>query len=298
MKTYQFIIAACITIFLHSCEKTVNVDIPYEGDKIVLNAFMRQDSFIYAQVSKTVKLSQNNNFVVPSGAVVQLYNNGVFVENMLSQNINNRTFFKSTAAANANGIYTVKALATGLTPVEGTDTMPTKANSTGLSYTVVNGTNNTNEARLKVKLNDPNNIKNYYLIRVFSADTNTASTGPRYLIDNYKVGFSIDIIAPDRSTAIFGGDDIYTEALFTDEQFNGKEITINIKANGYGYGNYKAIEVLALSRTAYRYIASINSQFDNQGNPFAEATIVYNNISNGFGIVAGTAANVHILKKQ
>jgi Domain of unknown function (DUF4249) len=297
MKTYALIISIFVTIVLSSCEKTVNVKIPYEGDKIVLNAFMRQDSFIYAQVSKTVKLSQNNNFAEPSGASVQLYKNGIFVENMIAQTINGKNYFKSTVKATPNGIYTVKAAATGLTPVEGTDTLPTKANSTGISYTLVNSANNSNDAKLKVKINDPGGVRNYYMIRIFSADTNTAPTGPRYFIDNSKNYFTADITGGNAGGGILGDNEV-NEALFTDEQFNGKEVVINITTYGYNYQNYKVVEVVALSKAAYRYIVSTNTQLENNGNPFAEATIIYNNITNGFGIVAGTAANVHILKKQ
>ncbi len=296
MKIYSLIIVAFFTVVVSSCEKTVNVTIPYEGDKIVLNTFMRQDSFIYTQVTKSLKLSQNNNFTTPAGTMVQLYKNGSFVENMTAFNIYGNVFFKSSLPAAPNGIYTIKASATGLASVEGTDTLPSKANSTAISYKVVDLGNNDREDRIKIKINDPQGERNYYRVTIYTADTNTSATGPRYIIYDFKNRFTADITGAN-SGGFLGGDES-REVLFTDEQFNGKEVVINISSGDNVGRNYRVIEVVALSKAAYRYIVSTNAQSNSSGDPFAEATIVYNNIINGFGIVAGTAAEIHILKKQ
>jgi Domain of unknown function (DUF4249) len=302
MKSFKLIAFLLSTVVIVSCERDVNVTIPYDGDKIVLNTIMLQDSNIYVQVFKTAKLSQNYNGTLPVGTVVKLFENGSFVQDLILKNIYGKNYFTSTVKAKQNGNYTIKATANNLPAAEGQDILPSKPNCKGVShvYTPNNSNNNIANTKVQIKINDNGSQSNYYALRLYSADTNTASTGPRYKVDNsFGFSFTADVLSNASSFGSIFGADEEREVLFTDENFNGKEITVALNFNNYNSINkYVAVDLVALSQSAYRYLVSVRSQQNNQGNPFAEVTVVYNNIKNGYGIVAGTADSIMVVKKQ
>jgi hypothetical protein len=302
MKSYKLIAFLLFTVIIASCERNVDVTIPYDGDKIVLNTIMLQDSNIYVQIFKTAKLSRVYNSTTPTGAAVKLFENGIFVENLNLKNINGKNYFASIVKAKPNGNYTIKATANNLPDAEGQDVLPSKPNCKGTShtYTPNNNGNNTTNTKVQIKINDNGSQNNYYALRLYRADTNTAAIGPRYLIDkNNGFYFSADVLSNASSFGSIFGADEDNEILFTDENFNDKEITVALNFDNYGtINNYVAVDLVTLSQSAYRYLVSVKSQQNNQGNPFAEVTVVYNNIKNGYGIVAGTADSIMVVKKQ
>jgi hypothetical protein len=295
MKPINYILALLV-VAITSCEKEINIPIPYEGDKLVINTFINDDSLIYVELTKSEKLTQNFVRVTPQGAVVSLFENNIFVETVPLKNVYGKPYFISNKKAEQGKVYTVKATATGLPPAEGSDTMPGKPQVTPISYEVINTTpNNNNNRKVKIKLSDAAAIKNNYRIKIYSADTNRLATGPRYTVDYYNsFDFKSDLL--NSGTPDFFADPLYRELIISDEQFNGKEITVNLEFRTGGT-RYVAVEVKALSNAAYKYLQSTEIQNNTQGNPFAEVSPVYNNIKNGFGIVACTSEKLMILKR-
>ena len=177
--------------------------------------------------------------------------------------------------------------------------VPFKSAFSPLEYwKVENSTDTIRPFRLKVRLKDPGGTKNYYRMSIHPANYN-ANTN-RYSINrNSNLLFSIDNFTADGG--VFGafGDNLEQENFFTDETFDGREITLTI---GVGKMNseriYIAPQISQLSKSAYLYFESKRRQEDSDGNPFAEAVVVYNNIANGFGIVGGVADSVTIIKRR
>ena len=95
---------------------------------------------------------------------------------------------------------------------------------------------------------------------------------------------------------VFGKDVSY----FTDETFDGKEITFTVLLENYSEDNsHIAVEVDGLSYDTYKYLSSKSQQVDNETNvPFSDPVMVYNNIEGGYGIVGGIAKNMVVIKKQ
>ena len=62
-------------VMISSCEKTVNISLPYEANKLVLNLLMNKDSIMMARVSLSGRL---NEYQTPSQMyteTVNLYEN-------------------------------------------------------------------------------------------------------------------------------------------------------------------------------------------------------------------------------
>ncbi len=295
MKNISNLLLIVLILFTASCEKTVNVEIPYEGDKLVLNSLFRADSNIYAKVLLSQKLTRVYQGVAPAGAAVSLLENGIAVGNFTQRNINGTNYFVSPIKAKPNYNYTLKATAPNYTAVEGTDEVPKIPITKVLSIATINTNTNNNNAynrRIKLQFQDDGNKENFYMLKIFDADTNTLAIGPRYKFPQYyQYNHYFDIVGfTDANTnGLFGGGGGENEQFITDETFNGRDITLNLEFdnNNSNTGTHYVVEVIALSKSTYRYLQSLRIQSNTNGDPFAEAATVFNNITNGFGIVGG-----------
>jgi Domain of unknown function (DUF4249) len=298
------IIASFIIVLLAitACEKKVEVNIPYDGDKLVLNSLFIADSNLYARVFVSKKVTSSNNFSSPASALLTLFENNVSVGNFSAVTIFGTQYYKSPVTAKAGKSYKIIAASPTYTTVDGVDSVPQVAQVQIQSVSIINTANNTVsdfDRKIKFILNDDATKEDFYLIKIFAADTNRTSTGPRFIFTNgTQYGFSCEIEGlntnPISALNNFGEQEVF----ITDETFNGKNITLTANFDQYGgsYSHY-ALEVTSLSKSTYRYLKSVLLQQNTNGDPFAEASIVYSNITNGFGIVGGANKKISFVKK-
>ena len=296
----NYIITGCISslFFFPSCEKEVKIDLPYEGNKIVVNSFIMKDSLMYARLTNSSQLAGSNNFPIPAGAKIDLYEDDVFKETMTRKNIFGREYFVSVSKASSAKKYTLKASATGLDNAEGSDTIPKKASFTPVEFRQINSGND-EKAKLVITINDPAGQKNYYRLRIYGADSSHQSTGPRLLPNKqYYHYFKVDNLTSNNDFDIFGDID-HWQIYFTDDEFDGRNASLIVNLNNFSSSVlYIAPELVHLSRDSYRYLQSRDNQFNNEDNPFTEAVVVYNNIKGGYGIVGGMADSITVVRKQ
>jgi hypothetical protein len=301
-KTMQkniFITTCSIALlFFSACEKPVNIDLPYEGNKIVINSLMMKDSFMYARLTNSSQLSSSSIFPVPAGAKIDLYENDVFKETLTRRNIWGKDYFVSVSKAIEGKKYTLKASAAGLDNAEGSDLIPHKPYFDGIEFKQTNSGSD-QKAKLVININDPAGEKNYYRLRFYAADSNTSVTGPRFFINKqYYQYFKVDNLSSSSDFDVFG-DYEYSQLYFTDDKFDGRNVSLTVNISYFSSSQqYIAPELVHLSRDSYRYLQSRENQFNNEGNPFTEAVVVYNNISGGYGIVGGMADSIKIVRKQ
>jgi hypothetical protein len=296
----NLIIAIITLCFFASCEKDVNVVIPYEGEKLVLNSLFYADSNIYARVLKSQKLSSNYFNAEPSNAVLTLLENNIPVGNFTTVNIFNTKWYKSPIVAQVGKTYKIITTAPGFNTVEGEDVVPQKPTAEINSIAVIqnNNSNGINYNRkLKFKIKDAATDENYYLIKVHGVDTNLSANGPRYNYNIGRYGLYAELEGYSTDANTFGGSFGNNEIFLTDETFNGREVSFNLNFESYSNNSHFALEVVSLSKSTFRYLKSVQSQQNTQGDPFAEATIVFNNIKNGFGIVGGAAEKIIFIRK-
>jgi Domain of unknown function (DUF4249) len=289
-----------ILFFATSCEKTVQVNIPYDGDKLVLNSLFTADSNLYARLFISKKVTSSNNFSSPATAVVTLFENNINVGDFSSIDIFGIKYFKSPIVAKAGKSYKIIASSPTYTTVE--DTMPQVAQVQIQSLSIIATANNTTsdfDRKIKFVLNDDASKENFYLIKVYGADTSRTATGPRFTFPNgVQSSFSSEVEGlntnPLNTLNNFGEQEVF----ITDETFNGKNVTLTVNFDQYG-GSYShfALEVTSLSKSTFRYLKSVSLQQNTANDPFAEASIVYSNITNGFGIVGGANKKMSFVKK-
>jgi hypothetical protein len=282
------------TVLITACETQVKIDIPYDGDKLVVNSFLRQDSLVYVRLTQSDRYRASFNFLEPSAAIVQLYENGTLKEVLTKRTINSLNYYVSTTRANPLKAYSIIATAPGLPVASGGDVIPPKPLCRGNNFSeLVDG------FKLQFVINDPAATKNYYMLRIRPADTNRAATGPRIRVQrNSVVFFRADAFGSNEYQAT-ADRETYSELYFSDERFNGRQTTVTIKLDSYNNTSlYIAPELVSLTEGAYKYLVSYDRQQNNQGNFLAEASQVYNNITNGYGIIAGTSDSLLLIRKN
>ncbi|MBK7884161.1 MAG: DUF4249 domain-containing protein [Chitinophagaceae bacterium] len=278
--------------FILSCtkDKRVEIDLPFEPDKIVLNSLITSDSIIYAKVTNSTQLYNINGFSIPPGAAIGLYENDVFKEMMTEVTFNSVKYFVSSIKAKEGKTYTLKASANNMDDAEGSDIVPSKPFVHGVKLTKVGD----NAYKAQIKLHDKIDETNFYRLRIFKAGMNNMNQ----LEINRADYFSFTLVNFDLNPPSISGDEQELANFFTDEKFSGKQLTLDINFDYYSDElNYVAIELVNLTPDAYKYLKSVNQQGSKEGDPLSEAVIVYNNIRNGYGIVGGMADTMVVIKK-
>jgi len=280
----RIIIAGMLAgIFLFTaCEKRANIDLPYEGDKIVVNTFIQADSPVYVRVTQSQPATILNDlaFKELAQAQVSLLENGEPFAPLNWQVIGGRGYFVSAIPARPGKRYAINVSATGLTSVDGSDTIPTQPDIRDL---FARKTSNS----IRFTLADPGREQNYYRVRIYRADTVNGVLSPVE-----KLEFRVD---PSLSNN-FGdlmSDAYYKDVLLNDDRINGKALQLVLQTRYDVNFSHLIAEVCALSEGGFKYFRSVNSQLQNgqdSTNVLGQAVKVYSNIQNGYGIVAGIYA--------
>lgn len=281
MRPFSFY-AILLIIIMAACEKESRIDIPYDGDKVVMNSLIQPDSLIYIRVtkSKPVKESGNLRFPELQGAVVTLQENGNTLPAPQWTVINGKGYYVSQGVARAGARYTLNVSYTGLASVVAIDSTPAKAE-------IRDGFAQKTSNRVRFSLKDNAAERNYYRIRVYNADTVDGVIVPlkqdtvKFRLDpSYNNNF-IDII----------GNAYYSEVLLTDERINGKDVLFVLQTSKEITASHMIVEVSGLTRGAYKYLDGTYSQRLEDRLDFSiDPVNIYSNVENGYGIVAGVNA--------
>lgn len=309
-----------------SCETTIDVDIPREESRLVVNAILEADSSIRMHLSGS-RFSLDNEPVWPvQSAEVILFEDGLQVavleENNAGMN-GEMGWYQSLYMPKAGHSYSIRATKNGFQPVEAETFIgePVSISDLDYSYLVleqvieIDGIPTTYRQKqlddISVLIDDPAGEENYYEIIIYQ-------DAVRYLWDysgtepvpydtirqRYNTYLSSD--DPVVAGGEFFDDDgtFYGRSLiFSDETFDGRSYRVRFSYDGSGGfsedGSLKYLVFLrSLHREQYLYIKSLQLQRDTEGNPFAEPVPVYNNIVGGYGIFTGFSHDVETIELE
>lgn len=281
------------TTIFSACEKEVKFEIPESEKGLVLNALMRKDSSILVRVSYLKSLNDRQTRL--AGAVVKLYRDDEWVEDLLPTTINKYPYYTSSTNATPGHLYRITATVEGYGTIEGTDYIPESPQTSAEEIFNVPDPQNGLKVHLHFTLHDAATTKNYYRLRVMARQTwgqSDSTLYPReFRFKNADMG----------ETTSDGNRITYVEYFFEDGNFNGsaKNIQLELFGNDFGTGidttTYQ-LEVTALTENSYHYLRTRDAARDNDNDPFTEPSSVFTNIKNGQGIVGGIAYRLVGLK--
>ncbi len=271
-----------LLLLMSACERKAHLDLPYEGDKIVVNTFIQADSPVYVRVtqSQPAAILDDTKFKELYYAELTLLENGQPFGPLQWQVINGRGYFVSAQPARPGKYYSLTAAASGLTSVSGADSIPQQPD---ISDLFTQKTSN----RIRFTLKDPLGTEDYYRIRLYRADSVAGIIRPVQRIEfrldpSYNNNFE-DII----------GDAYDRDVVLSDERIAGKTTLFVLQTRNPVDFDYLVAEVSGLTESGYRYLQSLSNQVENGQDSttvLGPQIEVYSNIQNGYGIVAGMYA--------
>lgn len=306
-----------------SCETTIDVDIPREDSRLVVNAILEADSSVRLHLSSSRFSLDNSPTQAVQSAEVILFEDGqqvaVLEENNAGMN-GEQGWYQSSYTTEAGHYYSIRATKSGYQTVEAETFIRPAVDISELEYdyeqleqvTIIDGVTYTFQEKLlrdiSLTIDDPAGEDNYYEVLVFQNSVQYLRdfSGPEPVIyDTINQLFAVYLSSDDPLLA--GGDFLEDDGsfygsslIFSDETFDGRSYRLRFRVEGSsGYsedGSQKFMVFLrSLHREQYLYFRSLELQQDTEGNPFAEPVPVYNNIVGGYGIFTGFSHDVEMI---
>lgn len=333
MKTLHNLLLAVLSTFVfYSCEKVIEFNGEQTEPMIVVNSFITPDSLIFAQISKSkFFLSNKSGFDYINNADVALYINNIFKEKLT---FTSDGLYLSSLKPGIGDTIRLYITANRLDDVESVSVIPDQpvilsADTTfNISYTnfMMDGKDTigyyqAGELIFRVKLKDESRRQDYYRLTLKRHAVIDAGGGILYEGVDY-MPFNLEGFENTNTGGglfdIFGGIivDSKNQQLITDELFNGKEFVLKFTANTYKrvvkpeyedkiyYGSDNVVSeeytvnLQGISRDMYFYLKSKEMADGIMDGFFTEPVQIYNNISNGIGILGSYTNNQLVYKTR
>ncbi|MBC9930958.1 DUF4249 domain-containing protein [Chitinophaga qingshengii] len=268
-----FVYGILLTTLLTACEERVNIQLRYEGDKIVINSLLQPDSVAYVRITRSVPANvyDEGGFTEIGNAAVTLLQNGVAMSPLQQQQIKGRTYFVSREKVTNGNTYTINVSAAGLTPVSAQDTLP-------VAPIIADAAGQKGSTRVVFTLKDRPGAADYYRIRLFAyGPDNQPDTARGFRLDPAFNNNLIDVIANTHNDAL----------IMDDTRFDGKTVNFVLETQALINSSRMMLEVSTMTDGGFKYFRTLGMQYLGAGGLLAEPAPVYTNVHNGYGIVAG-----------
>lgn len=280
-KALLVCILAIFTVLI-SCEKTEKIeDFPLYPPKLVLNSFLNPDSTVSFQLSKSLSVLDNADLKKVNDGSLELYEDELLISVLTISDGDG--IYRSSIKPKAGSNYRVKASAPKLSTVQAKTSVPTPLTIQKFYINETNTSEWQSSYKFSVKITDPTNEKNYYMLSAHQTMIDTAMNGTDTMFfETYSESVWFSSSSNPALSDVFLG-----KAFFTDEFFDGKTYTLDANVDYlylYAYKVRIVITIYLLSKEEYLYRYSLNKYRESNGNPFAEPVQVYNNIEGGYGI--------------
>ncbi len=300
MNVHSSKIFMFILVIASSCELIVDVDVPYDGDKVVVNAIQQPDSVWYVDLTLTKNIVGNVDmpylYVTDANVVISLPDGSNETLDHVGQGR-----YRGMGHPEPNKTYHVNVDHRIYESVQAQMTMPGVVPIVDVvwdsSQVNPNDPYYFTNVPFTVTFQDPPGIKNYYAVQVVS------TVAYEYWFDENTV--QRDTVTLIRQVNIQDDPAIATEddykLYFPDRSFDGRTYTGHFTNQFYISENEKLLEVkvllLSMSEENFNYQETKRQQDEVMGDPFAQPVQVYSNMSNGFGIFAGNSVDARVWKR-
>jgi hypothetical protein len=287
-KLLCFLLPALLT----SCEKNVDVNLPKETPKLVINSFFTPDSSINVQVTTSQSVLERP-FVsgVPDAEVI-LFEEG---QQIATLKLDTSVKFVYTSD-NKKLIQAGKKYAVSVSsPLYGTVTAqsfvppPVKISNATITEAAGVTVDGTSYNLLKLQVTDPADAENYYGVKVKSVHYKIIRNNQTGNQDTLWGESLLNLFLEPSVSSLNAG----RELLYSDKLFNGRTTTLLlyfIPSVPEGFRS-KGVSVVLITagRDYYEYNKKLGTHLNNQtfGIISGEPVQMPNNVTNGYGIFAG-----------
>jgi hypothetical protein len=286
-----FILFSCGEMF-----EPLEIDLPSEEQKLVVNCYFAVDSSWYIRVwNSTRPFSEDTAYLVKDARVTLTENSSQF---QLSFD-DYYSAYRVSAKAVAGKTYSLEVSAPGYETIFSTEIVPQAVPIREVkSFATPDAVSQAGSKRtFDVTFSDPPGQENFYAISIQYLDHVEFPDRPAIDVWSTLYPESADpSFEGDRFIEYFhhydnGGTEV--NLLFDDTPFEGKEHTFRLKVAEWWAGGEQGaaprryrILLKSLSKAYYQYRITYNLQLVATEDPFASPAQVFNNIENGYGIFA------------
>ena len=295
------------TLLLAACETAVEIELPEEEPRLVLNSLFQAGSLWAVEVSESQSVLSDEGLALIPSATVEILEGGEVVETLAYEpSPADRPFvpalYRSRGHRPEPGrTYTVRASAPGFPTAEATTSVPIppplslRIDRVQLREDLSPGVQ---EHGLSITFFDPDSAANYYALAVYRVINARNAEGS----DVYgSIGFSSGDAVLRENRLVdddffeVDGDPLYDRAYFSDASIDGQAHTFKIRTATFdeeGVDEQYFVVLESLSSDFYEYLRTREISDYTGENPFAEPVSVYSNIQEGFGIFAGFSTSM------
>ncbi len=300
-----------ISLLASACETVVEIELPEEGNRIVVNGLVPSDSSWIMRITQSKDPLETVDFFtsiftpIKNAEVVITDNEGNTINLTYSEDIPEFVdcefencdaygYFVNPSAAKAGMNYTLQVNANGFPSVTSQflipEKVPIKSAEIGEVVTINTGDFSENEVDGNITFQDNPNERNFYTFEVYSIvaytiDNVDPDTGEIISSDTITDYFQISVSSPDPSVVNSDADFATSFLLINDNLSNGSEYNLNFKIDYFNSQGFIYV-FKHISEDYYNYLLSYENFQFTDGNPFAEPVQIASNVENGLGIIA------------
>jgi hypothetical protein len=303
-KELSFLLIIFSPFLLCTCdfETAVEISIPEEKKKLVVNCIFQVDSTVYPRFFHSENILSYQHYSsgdttdnAITNAVAKLHSGDTEIPILFYKKY---PFYRSASKATGNE-YTIEVSAPGYESVTATTTIPRPVQITEIQSGDLMPPPSDDlmgKRAIHVRFKDPADESNYYGISIYVK------------IKDSRLGVSLLQTLPTPLNPVYA-EDYYAEdfrsggyihqeysILFNDRLFNGLDNVFSVwcyegteedvspwsgEVQGY------VVILKSISEEYYNYRVTYNLQQKAKRDPYAQPVQVFNNINNGFGIFAG-----------
>lgn len=301
-RMYNCCGAAAVILMMASCEKDIDVDVPQQDARLVVNSVNVLGERIKLKLGHTVPILNYTGGVetnIPD-ALVLLYENEELADTMAYEP--DELGYVSRIASKQGHAYRVRVTAQGYPSVEAAAEAPGVV-QLRLGYQPNVGFdrfNNVLDGVTAIFTDVPGPTTDYYRLRIIRAGLNF----------QHYAGGCIESSDPHIENLLderIGDSRCYSgEGIFcNDRNFDGQSKNIDLRIrhkelesvpDSNGNNSYIMVWLDHISEPYYKYLKTTAYLIRNDTNPFAEPSNAFTNISNGYGIFTVVARSQRNLR--
>ena len=300
-----------ISIVFSACTKEINMEIPENERKLVVNGVFIVGEPIKLAVSKSKGMLEKSKTENVDNAEVKIFENGVFITNLdtinqlwyinysydmygeMIDSIFRNFYYSKNLLLEQDKTYKIEISAPGIDRKANIEIKaPTMVPILKVDTFTVSADEWSKYLYFDVLISDPLDEANYYIISLKSKNTYTWMDEFGEKHDEFSTYF--EYIETDDVVLSNSNIEFESGIIFSDRLINGKTQNIKFKKNYYNSGQTTDYLVIlqSITKEYYNFLISSNLYIAGDGNPIAEPVSVISNVNGGFGIV--TAINQSI----
>lgn len=285
MKGYKFLIFySFFTIIVMACETEQNIKVGLDPSKIVLNSIISNDSVWSVSLTKTANVTDGFPLFEPvENAEISIYDsNNMLTETITHSGSTTSDLYLGTTKPLVGVSYELRAVLEDGSIIRAKATVPQNVPIQSYKIDSTRYKSNGEEVQMKISINDPPGIANYYLIKIIRHAYYTSGIDTIHFIED--VGYQIFDPALNK----------LSQSAVNDNLFDGEPHDFDFKMNRFGYQattEKVQVQLLNISNEYYQYLSTFDLEKSTEGDPFAQPTFIFSNIENGTGILGAYNAS-------